>query len=270
MTIIALLVACAVLLWPSRVDRQRPARPPGRSGRSPGRPRAAGSRIGPRSTPGIAGSRAGRLLTRPGRRARGGPEGGWVAEFAEIVAVGLDAGLDLISAVEVAASTPGVARAAPWIGREVERARARGFGAVEVMVAATRSSAGPPHVQGPDAADLGILIAAWRLTEEVGTAASWVTASAAAAVRERRAARDRLDVATSGPRASMALLTGLPLVGPIGGAVVGFGPARLYGDDVGRAAFAVGLVLTATGWWWSRAMVRRAARPGLTGGSAVP
>ncbi len=267
---VVLLVACAVLLWPSRVARRRPARLAGPPWRPLEQSRIAAHLGGGRQWPEDADSRTPWSLLRLGLLRRGRPPSGWVAEFAEVVAVGLDAGLDLMAAVEVSASTPGVAHAAPWIGREVERARARGSGAVEVLVAATRPSGGLPHVRGPDAADVRILIAAWRLTEEVGTAASWVTASAAGAIRERRAARDRLDVATSGPRASMALLTALPLVGPIGGAILGLGPARLYADDLGRVALCVGAVLTATGWWWSRSMVRRAGRPGVTGPGGGP
>ena len=55
-----------------------------------------------------------------------------------------------------------------------------------------------------------------------------MTASAAASVRDRRAAAERTAVVVAGPRASMVLLSALPLAGPVAALVVGMPPARLY------------------------------------------
>ena len=95
--------------------------------------------------------------------------------------------------------------------------------------------------------DLALLVAAWRLAEEVGAAASAVTASAAASVRERRAAADRTAVVVAGPRASMVLLSALPLAGPAAALLVGLPPGRLYDSTASRLLGAVGLLLTAAG-----------------------
>ncbi|QIM22798.1 hypothetical protein G7075_19400 [Phycicoccus sp. HDW14] len=64
----------------------------------------------------------------------------------------------------------------------------------------------------------------------------------------------------------MRLLTLLPLGGPLVGVLLGLSPTTLYGSAPARAAAGVGLVLTASGWWWSRSLVRRALRPGRTDG----
>ena len=86
-------------------------------------------------------------------------------------------------------------------------------------------------------------------------------------VRERRAAADRTAVVVAGPRASMVLLSALPLAGPAAALLVGLPPGRLY-DSVAarRCSRVVGLLLTAVGWWWARGLLRRARRPGRTDG----
>jgi tight adherence protein B len=100
----------------------------------------------------------------------------------------------------------------------------------------------------------------------VGAAASAVTASAALSVRERRAAADRTAVVVAGPRASMMLLSALPLAGPAAALLVGLTPGRLYDSAASRLLGAAGLLLTALGWWWARGLLRRARRPGRTDG----
>ena len=119
-----------------------------------------------------------------------------------------------------------------------------------------------------DRRDLELLAAAWRLAEDVGAGAAAVTAAAADAVRGRRAADERAAVVAAGPRASMWLLTTLPLAGPLAGVLVGVGPERLYGSTAARASALAGLALTGAGWWWSRTILARARRPGRTSGES--
>lgn len=208
------------------------------------------------------------------RRRAGGP-GGWVADFAEVVAIGLDAGLALDAACDVAASVPSVTSAVPRLRELLVAAGARGAGVGEAMSPLVQPVGAASRVaQGSDAEDLCVLLAAWRLSEHLGTPAATVTATAARSVRERRAARDRLEVAASGPRTSMTLLSCLPLLGPLGGAAVGVGPTRLYDGVAGTGALVLGGVLTMLGWWWGRSLLRSACRPALTGrgqrGDRVP
>lgn len=242
MTVAALLMALAVLVWPPRGGSgARPARDASlpardlRVWRMPGR----GHRCWPR------------------RSARGAA---WVADFAEVAAVGLAAGLDLGSAALASARSPGVVDRAPWLADRLRDRVGDGQGVSGCLEP-------PQGLPDADRRDLALLTAAWRLAEEVGSGAADVTAAAARAVRGRRAADERAAVVAAGPRASMWLLTALPLVGPLAGALVGIGPERLYGSAAGRGSALVGLALTAIGWWWSHTLLARSRRPGRTSGN---
>ena len=196
-------------------------------------------------------------LRRPLARA---PDDAWVADFAEVVAVGLDAGLDLPAAALASARSPGVQASAPWLAPHLRSSVDAGRGVTTLLE-------GHPGLAGAAGCDLALLVAAWRLAEEVGAAASAVTTSAAASVRERRAAADRTAVVVAGPRASMLLLSALPLAGPAAALLLGLPPGRLYDSTAARLLGAAGLLLTAAGWWWARRLLKRARRPGRTDGA---
>jgi tight adherence protein B len=240
----ALLATLAVLAWPSGNATTTPSEGVRLVG--PGRPRR---RLLERVVLG--------LRLRPGI-SRAAP---WVADFAEVVAVGLAAGLDLGSATVASARSPGVAEQAPWLHARLRRSVDQGLPASACLE--------PPDTAPPaERRDLTLLAAAWRLAEEAGAAASEVTAAAADAVRARRAADERAAVLAAGPRASMWLLTSLPLGGPVAGALVGVGPDRLFGTAAGRTCAVAGLVFTASGWCWSRTLLARARQPGRTSGGS--
>jgi len=234
-------VALACLLWPGP-DRGSPAR-------------VHRFRGDDRARSGVA-----LALRRPPRWGGKRSDDAWVADFGEVVAIGLDAGLDLSAAALASARSPGVLAAAPWLGPSLQESVEGGRGVTTLLD-------GDPDT-GPEARrDLALLVAAWRLAEDVGAGASAVTASAAASVRERRAAADRTAVVVAGPRASMLLLSALPLAGPAAALLVGLPPGRLYDSTPARMLALAGLLLTAAGWWWARGLLRRARRPGRTQGS---
>lgn len=240
------LAVLACLLWP---ERERPAAcaargPTGRRGPAP------------EVLSSSAVARLGALLGRLGAGGRRRDDD-WVADFAEVVAVGLEAGLDLPSAAVASARSPAVRRRAPWLEERLDASVRDGRGVTALI-------AGHDLVAAEERRDLQLLVTAWRLAEQVGAGASAVTASAAASVRERRVAADRTAVVVAGPRASMVLLSLLPLAGPVGAALVGLPPGRLYDSVVARVLAAAGLVLSAGGWWWARSLLRRARRPGRT------
>ena len=83
--------------------------------------------------------------------------------------------------------------------------------------------------------------------------------------RGQVAGDDRRVLLAAGPRASMWLLTVLPLSGPLVAVLLGLPLAEVYGSAPAMVAAAVGLVLTCLGWSWSRALLRRALRPALVG-----
>ena len=246
----AVLAGVAVLLWP------------GRSSRSP-----VGGVLRAREPTGSsaadrAGAAAPRLDLLTGRL-RGWPRRGrvvaghWVADFAEVVAVGLDAGLDLASAARASARSPTVFATAPWLAGHLEASESDG-------AAVSRALEGAADASGAPVPDVATLVAAWRLSEEVGAGAADVTRAAAATVRSRRAARERTAAVVAGPRASMVLLTALPVAGPASAMLLGVGPASLYGSVAAAFSAAFGGLLTATGWWWGRTLLRRAARAART------
>ncbi|QKE83618.1 type II secretion system F family protein [Arthrobacter sp. NEB 688] len=195
-------------------------------------------------------------------RRRGSVTAGWVAELAEVTAVALRAGVPLAGAVHVAARSPGVASAAPWLRDRVEVAASTGEGVAGVLAAP------PPGVRPRVVDDLRLLGRAWRLSEETGAAASHTTAAAAAALRARSAARERREATLAGPRASMRVLTLLPAAGPVVGLVLGLSPTSLYATSAARLSALVGALLTLAGWWWARRLVGAAGRPGRTDGQA--
>jgi tight adherence protein B len=239
----AALVALSVALWPTRplsgstADAVRAHQP-------------LADRLGTRWRAVLAG--------RPGPRRRHP----WVADLAEVTAVGLDAGLDLASAALVAARSPSIAAAAPWLGAHLTASVEAGHG-----VAVIRH--GEADLTAQEQLDLAVLEAAWRLAEEAGAATAVVTAAAARSIRDQHAAADRVSVVAAGPRASMWLLSALPVAGPAAAVLVGIGPGRLYATDAARLSALAGVLLTATGWWWSRGLLRRAQRPGRTDGSVA-
>lgn len=259
-----LLALAAVLLWPVAGPSVPPSGSTGgegapRAGAGEGRRRGGGGDGVERGTGALSARRlrcrrgAGAPSTR--RRQR---DDAWVADVAEVVAVGLDAGLDLPRAVAAAARSPSVRGSAPWLADRVREVLVAG-GAVSACLDPRGRT--PAATQG----DLDLLAASWRLAEESGAPAAVVTAAAAEAVRERRASRQRTAVVVSGPRTSMWLLTALPVAGPLGAALVGFGPARLYATPGARVAAVAGLVLTGLGWLWARRLLSRAGRQATTG-----
>jgi tight adherence protein B len=89
-------------------------------------------------------------------------------------------------------------------------------------------------------------------------------ASVAAAVEDDLRARHRLRLelraATAAPRASAALLAGLPLLGLAMGSGIGAGPwGVLTGTGVGQILLVAGVGLEAAGLAWSRRLIARAA-----------
>jgi tight adherence protein B len=243
-TVIATLAVLAVLLWPVPD------------------PPARGSGSGPGRVPSVRRVRACLRARVPWRRPA--TDDAWVADLADVVVVGLDAGLDLPRAVDVAVRSPAVALRAPELPAGLRDALSAGRPPGASLAGAAGSDARAPW--GERAGDLGLLARSWRLSEEAGAAASATTAAAASSIRARSVERQRSVTLAAGPRASMWLLTALPLLGPLVGLLLGVGPSRLYGSAPARVGALVGVLLTAAGWAWANRLLRSAARPATTSG----
>ncbi|MFW5470736.1 hypothetical protein ACOCJ4_11875 [Knoellia sp. CPCC 206435] len=235
-TVLALLISMAVLLWP----RSRPARPVLRPARAGGGELPGGLRAGFR-----------RLWSTEVHVRRA--DRGWVAEFAELSAVGLDAGLP-----------PGEsARLACAVGATTSTQMGR-LGEVLAETESEGGLLGEALTQvASDDRDLAFLAAAWQLSEELGAAAAPAARLTAEVLRERSASEERRTVLAAGPRASMWLLTLLPLTGPLVAILLGLPVSAVYGTSAAVTAGLVGLCLTASGWAWSRRLLGRALRPSV-------
>lgn len=101
---------------------------------------------------------------------------------------------------------------------------------------------------------------AWALSERTGAPLADALAASEEVLRARARSRDRLTSAAAGPRASMGVLTMLPLSGPVVGLACGIGPRELYFSTTwSTASLVAGIGFAGFGWWWSRGILERAA-----------
>jgi tight adherence protein B len=230
------LVVVVALLWPAR----HPVRWVSRTRDEPADLSPVGLRAGLR-----------RLSSTEVRIRRA--DRGWVAEFAELSAVGLDAGLSPGESARLACAVgAGTSTQMERLGGLLSETEAEGglLGEALTQVAS-------------DDPDLAFLAAAWRLSEELGAAAAPAARLTAEVLRERGASGERRTVLAAGPRASMWLLTLLPLTGPLVATLLGLPVSAVYGTSAAMTAALVGLCLTASGWLWSRRLLGRALRPSV-------
>lgn len=145
------------------------------------------------------------------------------AQIAELVTVGLEAGLTPSAALELAESVLPGTDSALQVGDLLDRAL--------------------------------------TLASRAGTPAAQATRACALALRQQaRAARQRESL-LAGPRASMVVLTLLPLGGPLLWLAVGVPVSGVVDMAGSRWSVLVGLALTVAGWRVSAAMLAAAARP---------
>ena len=105
-------------------------------------------------------------------------------------------------------------------------------------------------------ADLAFVAAAWRLSERTGAPLAEAVQRAVVSVRESRERMRRVNVAVAGPRATVVVLTALPLTGPVFGLACGVPPTELYlSNTIGAASAVAGVVLIWAGRLWCRRLV---------------
>ncbi|MEW1954437.1 hypothetical protein [Terrabacter sp. NPDC080008] len=275
----ALLLATAVLLWPRR-------RPGSFAFAGPAPHATAGQMARSGADSGDTRSlwqedpvelfRRWRLRRRPGVLVDD------VLELLRGIGPALEAGLTPARAIELSAtSTLGadrVARGREAVGSSRGRRRARGerpagppTADIDRLVGALLegSHRGEPTSQvwtewarRSASAELALVAAAWRLSETTGAPLASAVQRAVRGLLDARARRGKVAVAVAGPRATVTVLTLLPLSGPLFGLACGVGPSRLYlGSPVATACAVGGLVLVWTGRVWCSRMVRGAVTP---------
>lgn len=130
-----------------------------------------------------------------------------------------------------------------------------GAHAAREVVAAVTGSSG-------SGADPLLLTRAWSLSDELGAPLADAVETCARVVRREEEARRRRVAVVAGPRASMWLLTALPVAGPVAALLVGVDVGAVYVESAaGRVGLLAGGLLTGLGWWLSRRILRRATRP---------
>jgi tight adherence protein B len=113
----------------------------------------------------------------------------------------------------------------------------------------------------PGCTGLLAVAAAWEVTEAAGGAVADVLDRLGDVLESERQAREALDAALAAPRATMALLAGLPMLGILLGQSLGAQPLHLLlRQPVGWALLAIGATLDTLGVLWTKVLVRRALR----------
>ncbi|WP_448614422.1 type II secretion system F family protein [Modestobacter sp. URMC 112] len=168
--------------------------------------------------------------------------------------------------VQAVAEGLGVLAAELRAGRSVEEsAGAAAAGCPDALAGAALGlvlrSGVPPPGEGPDAVQqvLARVAAAVRLSARTGCSLAGVATAVEDDLRARARAETELRAAVAGPRASAAVLAGLPVVGLLMGSGVGADPWRvLTTTGTGTALLVVGVALELAGVTWSARLVRRA------------
>jgi tight adherence protein B len=141
-----------------------------------------------------------------------------------------------------------------WLERELIAAGGDGRAIGPVLAAHGRRLGSPA---------LLLVGQAWVLSDTAGVSLAEALDVAVDLLRAARDRRRRLDVALAGPRATIGILSLLPLAGPVVGLVFGISPTALYtGSPLATAAAGLGVVLLAAGHLWCRRMVAAVERIG--------
>ena len=239
------LAAVGILLWPERFGRRSLAILPGASS-------ASISVEGSRSVFASAKERARRCL-------HGRPAAGVTAPdllgLLEAVAPALEAGMAPASALRIAADArSGSGHLDPLAALASDIAAAAAAGA-------TLGPLWGKAAESTGSAELLLLARAWSLTEDMGVPLAKAVRTTAGLLEARIAHERRLTGALAGPKATVNVLTVLPIGGPLLALVLGIGPGELYGGSrLTQASLVLGFCLAGIGRWWVHRMVGAVAR----------
>jgi tight adherence protein B len=110
-------------------------------------------------------------------------------------------------------------------------------------------------------AELLLLAQAWSLTEDMGVPLAKAVRTTAGLLEARIAHERRLTGALAGAKATVNVLSVLPVGGPLLALVLGIGPGELYGGSrLTQASLVLGFCLAGIGRWWVHRMVGAVAR----------
>jgi tight adherence protein B len=234
-TAVAVASLLAVAAW--LLGRSRPVSPPAarqHGGRwSRGRSSAPGGRRRLRRSAALLARRERRTVDRVELEA---------LDLLDGLAPALRAGLPPVAALRLVASS---SADGPLLG--LGRAAALGEPLAPVWSAFAESTRSD---------DLRLVAAAWSMCDTLGSPLATTVAAVSDVVRRRRVVQQRTAAALAGPRATMRVLTALPLSGPVVALAVGVSPGDLYTPPAGLFSLVVGLVVLAFGRLWAARMIR--------------
>lgn len=119
-------------------------------------------------------------------------------------------------------------------------------------------NAPPPDLHAP----LGRLTRAWELAERHGVALADLLDSVRRDLERRTAFRRDVEAKLAGPRATAAVLTGLPVLGLVFGEAMGARPLEvLTGGALGQLVLLAGTALLTAGVLWSERLTGAVVRP---------
>src|SRR5450631_273509 len=242
--VVWVLAAAGIMLWPDRIGPQGLAILPG----------ASSNLLSVRGSGSVLGSARERVRLR-----LRGPSTGLTARdllgLLEAIAPALDAGIAPASALRIAAdarSGSGHVDPLTTLARDIASAAADG---VRLGPLWRRAAASAGSVE------LLMLAQAWSLTEDMGVPLAQAVRTTAGLLEARIAHERRLTAAIAGAKATVNVLTVLPIGGPLLALVLGIGPGELYGRSrLTQGSLALGLCLAVIGRWWVGRMVRAVAR----------
>lgn len=240
--LVGLLAAAGVMVWPERFGRRRLVI----------LPRLPASVLVPGPVWWLNRERA--RLWIPGRHAPAVSPQDLLA-LLEAIAPALEAGMPPASALRVAADArSGSGHPDPLTSLAIDMASAAADGApLGPLWRGAADSSG--------SAELLLLAQAWSLTDDMGCPLAQAVRMTAGLLGARIAHERRLTAAVAGAKATVNLLTVLPLGGPLVALVLGIGPGELYGGSrLTQVSLVLGLCLAGVGRWWVRRMVRAVAR----------
>jgi Flp pilus assembly protein TadB len=177
--------------------------------------------------------------------------------------------LGLLEAIAPALEAGMAPASALWFAADARSGSGR-VDPLAVLAAGMASAAADGAMLGPlwheaaesaGSAELLLLAQAWSLSEDLGAPLAQAVRTTAGLLEARIAHERRLAGAVAGARATVNVLTVLPVGGPLLGLVLGIGPAELYGGSrLTQGSLALGLCLACVGRWWVHRMVRAVAR----------
>ncbi len=137
----------------------------------------------------------------------------------------------------------------------------RPLGAAAGAAAATGAAGGSVADALADVPSLTALRRTLAVTEQTGAPLSDTLTCLAEGMADDLDSARAVESALAGPRATSGVLTLLPLVGLGLGTALGADPfTTLVGTTLGRGCLVAGAALAASGWWWSRRLIRAATR----------